>query len=299
MDAQVQKISFSPFIIGTMRFGAWGAQLGTKALEQLIDQCLDLGLKDFDHADIYGHYTEEDNFGRVIKRRPDLKSKIQITTKCGIKLISENRPSHKIKSYDSTKAHLLSSVDYSLKALSIDSIDLLLIHRPDYLMNVNEVAEAFEQMRNSGKVKAFGVSNFTPSQFDLLNAVVPLTTNQVEVSLLHLNALKDGTLDQCQKLKITPTAWSPFGGGAVFSSQNPSAQIVRIRETAYALCQRYDATLDQILLAWLAKHPSGIVPIVGTSKIERIKSALGALQINLKHEEWYELLEASVGEAVP
>ena len=148
-----------------MRFGAWGANLETKAIEQLIDQCIELGLKDFDHADIYGHYTEEENFGRVLKRRPDLRSKIQITTKFGIKLTADNRPNHKIKSYDSSKAHLLLSVDNSLKALAVESIDVLLIHRPDYLMNVAEIAEAFLQLQQSGKVKHFGVSNFTPSQF--------------------------------------------------------------------------------------------------------------------------------------
>ena len=299
MEILFEKISFSPIIIGTMRFGEWGANLETQALEKLIDRCIDLGLKDFDHADIYGHYTEESNFGRVLRRRPDLRSKIQLTTKCGIKLITPNRPTHKVKSYDSTKEHLLFSVDNSLKALSVDSIDLLLIHRPDYLMNVDEVAEAFGQMHSSGKVKAFGVSNFTTSQFDLLNAVVPLMTNQVEISLLHLDAFKDGTLDQCQKLKIRPTAWSPFGGGEIFSQQTSSTRVLRIREAAEEFCRRYDASIDQILLAWLLKHPSGIVPIIGSSKIDRIKNAIGALHINLNHEEWYELLQASTGEEVP
>ena len=293
------KIKFSPFIIGTMRFGIWGANLDTHAVEKLIDQCIDLGLRDFDHADIYGHYTEEENFGRVLKRRPDLKNKIRLTTKCGIKLTSENRPSHTIKSYDSTKAHILFSVDHSLKALSVECIDFLLIHRPDFLMDAAEIAEAFEKLKNAGKVKAFGVSNFTTAQFNLLNSVTPLVTNQVEVSLLHLNAFQDGTLDQCQQLKIHPTAWSPFGGGEIFSSNSTSDQVLRIQKVANEIGARYNATIDQILLAWILKHPAGIIPILGSSKISRIEHALNAQNITLSHEEWYQLWQASTGEEIP
>lgn len=292
------QLKFAPLIIGTMRLGAWGANMDANALEVFIDQCLELGLNDFDHADIYGHYTEEGNFGKVIRRRPDLKSKIQITTKCGIKLISDNRPGHKIKSYDSTKAHIIASTENSLQELAIECIDVLLIHRPDYLMNPHDIAEAFEQLKKSGKVKAFGVSNFTPAQFDMLHSFTPLVTNQVEVSLLHRNAFEDGTLDQCQKIGVVPTAWSPFGGGEVFS-ESSDPQIIRIQKVAKELGEKYNASIDQILLAWLRKHPAGIIPIVGSTKISRIKVAYEALKINITHEEWYELWQASTGVEVP
>ena len=290
-------LQLSPIIIGTMRLGDWGSNLSTDELEKFIDACLDMGLKDFDHADIYGHYTEEERFGRVVKRRPDLKSKIQITTKCGIRIVTPNRPDHHLKSYDSTAKHIIWSAENSLSQLGVDHLDLFLIHRPDYLMNPHEIAEAFEQLKQAGKVKAFGVSNFTPSQFELLNSFTPLFTNQVEISLLHRNAFEDGTLDQCMRLGITPTAWSPFGGGRIFSSELPD-ELVPVRKVLQDLGEQHNVSVDQILLAFLLKHPAGIVPIMGSSKIARIQSAKAALDISLSHEEWYRLWEAAIGKEV-
>lgn len=291
------KIEFSPLIIGMMRMGEWGAKMSTAELEKFVDECLDLGLKDFDHADIYGHYTEEANFGTVIKKRPDLKQKIQVTSKCGIKLLSENRPSHYVKSYDSTKKHILWSTENSLKELHLDKIDLLLIHRPDFLMDPHEIAEAIEQLKKEGKIIHFGVSNFTPAQFELLNSFTPLVTNQVEASIIHTAPFEDGTITQCQQLGITPTIWSPFGGGAIFGLSS-KMDILRIREVANKIREKHNAGLDQILLAWLNKHPAGLVSITGSTKIERIKDALNALEISLSHQEWYQLWEAAKGEEV-
>ena len=280
-----------------MRLGVWGEKLSLAAQERFIDQCIDLGINDFDHADIYGCYTTESEFGAILKRRKDLKNKVQITTKCGIKLICEERPNHQIKSYDSSAAHILQSADNSLKELGIDQIDLLLLHRPDYLMNPSEIAEAFTQLKQAGKVKHFGVSNYTPSQFDLLNSYTPLVTNQVEVSITHRNAFEDGTLDQCMKHQIQPTAWSPLGGGTVFG-KSEDVDIQAIQKVAQALGEKYNAGIDQILLAWIHKHPSRIVSVLGTSKIKRVEAALRALEIRLTHEEWYELWQAAIGEEV-
>ena len=290
-------INFSPVIIGTMRLGVWGEKLSLAAQERFIDQCLDLGINDFDHADIYGCYTTESEFGAILKRRKDLKNKVQITTKCGIKLICEERPTHKVKSYDSSANHILQSTENSLKELGIDQIDLLLLHRPDYLMNPSEIAVAFEQLKRAGKVKHFGVSNFSPSQFDLLNSYTPLLTNQVEVSITHRNAFEDGTLDQCIKHKIQPTAWSPLGGGTIFG-ESEDITIQAIQKVAKTLGEKYGAGIDQILLAWINKHPSRIVSVLGTSKIKRVEAALKALEITLTHEEWYELWQAAIGEEV-
>lgn len=294
----MSNISFSPLIVGCMRLGVWGAQMSTSEYEKFIDACLDMGLKDFDHADIYGHYTTEAEFGEVIKKRPDLKSKIQVTTKCGIKLLTPNRPEIKVHSYDSTKDYIIWSAENSLKLLGLDHIDLLLIHRPDYLMDPAEIAEAFEQLKAEGKVKHFGVSNFTTSQFELLNSYTPLVTNQVEVSLLHRDAFDNGTLDQCLRHKIQPTAWSPFGGGRVFNDSNDE-QIIRVRQKSEEIAERYDTTIDQILLAWIMKHPSDIIPVLGSSKTARIASALEATQITLTHEEWYDLWQAATGVDIP
>ena len=290
-------VSFSPIIIGTMRLGEWGSNLSTKELEDFIDACLDMGLNDFDHADIYGHYTEEQRFGNVIKKRPDLKTRIKLTTKCGIRLVTPRRPNHKIKSYDSTPKHIINSAENSLMQLGVDHLDLFLIHRPDYLMHPQEIAEAFELLKRQGKVKAFGVSNFSPSQFDLLHSYTPLVTNQVEISLLHRNAFEDGTLDQCMKLGIRPTAWSPFGGGAVFSNQQ-QAETQLLKTVLEELAASYSASIDQIMLAWLFKHPSGIIPILGTTKVSRIEKAKAALAIDLSHEDWYKLWEAATGKEV-
>ena len=290
-------IRFSPLIIGTMRLGAWGAKLSTQELENFIDQCLELGLNDFDHADIYGHYTEEANFGNVLKRRPDLRAKMQLTTKCGIQLVCPERPHHRLKSYNSTKSHLISSAENSLRDLGTDYLDLLLVHRPDFLMDPNEIAEAFRHLSESGKVRHFGVSNFTPSQMDMLSAFTCLVNNQVEISLLKLDAFTDGTIDKCWQHKIIPTAWSPLAGGQIFGKTN-DPDILRVQKTASKIAEKHEAKLDQILLAFLMKHPAGIVPVLGTSKINRIKSALAAKNIKLSHEDWYELWQASMGEEV-
>ena len=280
-----------------MRLGAWGSDMSTDELEKYIDACVDLGLRDFDHADIYGHYTEEERFGRVLKRRPDLKSKVQITTKCGIKLVSENRKDHQIKSYDSTMEHIIWSAENSLTQLGLSSLDVLLIHRPDVLLNPHEVAEAFSRLKEAGKVLHFGVSNFSTSQVELLHSFTPLITNQLEISILQRRAFTDGTLDQCQRLGLHPTAWSPFGGGGIFKEEN-DANVENIKKAAKILRGKYDASLDQILLAFLLKHPARIIPILGSTKIERIKFAKEALDIKLSHQDWYRLWEAAIGEEV-
>lgn len=292
------NLQFSPLIIGTMRLGVWGEKLSSKDLERFIDECLALGLKDFDHADIYGHYTTESDFGKVLRRRKDLKQQVQITTKCSIKLVCKERAQHKIQSYNSTAEHIIDSAEHSLKELDIEAIDLLLLHRPDYLMNPHEIAKAFEQLKQAGKVKHFGVSNYTASQFDLLNSFTPLATNQIEISILHRNAFEDGTLDQCYKRGIPPTAWSPLAGGKIFAKSTDPI-ILAVQKVAKELADKYQVGMDQILLAWINKHPSGIISVLGTSKINRVKDSLKALSVRLTHEEWYELWEAAAGEPVP
>ena len=286
-----------------LALGAWKWEdkqpsLTTVDLESLIEQSLEAGITTFDHADLYGDYSNEAKFGAVLKRNPSLRDKMEIVTKFGIKLISENRPTHQIKSYDTGKTHILSSVENSLRELHIDHIDILLIHRPSPLMDVDEIAESFSQLQAQGKVLHFGVSNFSPSQFELLNSRIPLVTNQVQISAMYLDAFLNGTLEQCLRLGITPMAWSPLGGGGIFSENN-QARTKRVRIKALQLAEKYEASLDQILLAWLLKHPAGIIPILGTTHPDRVRSAAGATRLNLSREEWFELWQASTGEPVP
>ncbi|MEO1436319.1 MAG: aldo/keto reductase, partial [Bacteroidota bacterium] len=278
--------------------GDWGAKLSSEELERFIDGCLDLGLRDFDHADIYGGYTAESDFGKVLQRRPDLRNKIQLTTKCGIRMVTPNRPNHKIASYDSGQRHIMASVENSLRELHIEKIDLLLIHRPDFLMDPQEIAAAFSQLQIEGKVDHFGVSNFTPSQFEMLNQFTPLVNNQIEASITHLDPFENGQLDQCIRLGVTPSAWSPLGGGTLFTDfEDPKSN--RIRAVANRIAEEQNASLDQVLLAFLLKHPSGIVPVLGTSKLSRVESALGAIKIEISKQDWYELWQASKGEPIP
>jgi predicted oxidoreductase len=291
-------IQFAPFIVGTMRLGQWGAGFDTKAYQSFIEACLELGLNDFDHADIYGDYTTEKEFGAVLKSSPSLREQMQITSKFGIKMVSPNRPFHSIKSYDTSSQHIINSVNNSLRQLNTEYLDVLLIHRPDILMDYHEIAESFHALKTRGKVHHFGVSNFECWQFDALNQLIPLCTNQVEASILHLDAYTNGTLAQCQSLGINPTIWSPFAGGKIFADKdNPSVK--RIHLVLEKLMKKYSAQADQILLAWIRKHPSDSIPVLGTSKIERIQSAKVSLDININREEWYELYCASTGKKVP
>jgi len=279
-----------------MKLGTWGANYTTTELEHFIDGCLDLGLDEFDHADIYGGHTTEQAFGAVIARRPDLKKKVNITTKCGIAYPSDKRPEIGIKHYNSSKEYLLTSIDQSLQNLGVDAINTFLIHRPDYLMNVEEIAEAISQAKQAGKIIHFGVSNFLMHQLNLLTEYLDVSSNQLEISLTHLDPFEDGTLHQLLHKKIQPTAWSPLGGGQIFDGDDE--QSIRIRKTLEELSKKHGAAHDQLLLAFLRKHPSGIIPVLGTSKVSRIRTALEALQIELSHEDWYQLWTASKGEKV-
>lgn len=293
----IEEIQLSPIVIGAMRLGKWGANFDEKQLTKFVNECIELGMTTFDHADIYGDYTTEAEFGGMLKNNPELREEIQIITKCGINRVCDNRPQYLIKSYDSSSEHIIQSVDNSLKNFNTDYLDILLLHRPDFLMNPHEIAETIADLQESGKVKAFGVSNFSASQFNMLNEFVPLCTNQIEVSITELSAFSDGRLDQCINEGIYPMAWSPLGGGRLFSDKE-TPQSIRIKEVAKSLCEKYNATLDQILLAFLVKHPVEIVPVIGTSKIERVEAAVDALEIILTNEEWYDLYQASTGETI-
>ena len=292
------KISLSPVIAGCMKWGQWGSSFSTSAYLKMIEACLENSITSFDHADIYGDYTTEEEFGNALKNNSGIRQKLQLITKCGIKMITANRPEHKIKSYDTSRKYIIQSAERSLKNLNTDYVDVFLIHRPDPLMNPEEIAEAFTTLKQQGKILHFGVSNFTPFQLSLINNFFPVEVNQIEISLLHLEPFHNGQLDQCVQEKILPMAWSPIGGGKL-QNEADDERNKRILAVVQVLAEKYKATTDQILLAFLFRHPSGIIPVMGTTKIERLVSAYKAASLMIEREEWFMIWRASTGHDVP
>jgi len=204
-----------------------------------------------------------------------------------------------ISYYDTSKHHIITSVERSLKNFHADYIDILLIHRPDPLMHPAEIAEAFEVLKEQGKVLHFGVSNFTVSQTAMMHSQFTVEFNQIEISILNMDPMHNGQLDQCLELGITPMAWAPLGGGNLFVPNEDDERIRRVTAAAKILAEKYSVGPDQILLNWLLMHPSGIIPVLGTSKIERAQKAMEATEIKMTREEWFILWRASKGHDVP
>lgn len=289
-------MDFSKIIIGVMRWGVWGANLSEKEVQNLIQTSLEEDLYTFDHADIYGGYTTEELFGNAFSGMNIQRDQIQLISKCGICYPSDKKQ-FQLKYYNYSKEYILNQVDESLRNLKTDYLDLLLLHRPSPLMNPEEIAAAFGILRSSGKVRDFGVSNFTVSQFELIHQYFPyLVTNQVEISLTETKSFYDGTLDQMMMKSLKPMAYSVMG---TYFSQPDSDQNQRIRLVLNELCSKYQAEENQLLLAFLLKHPAKILPIIGTSKVETIGAFKQSLNINLETEDWFKLLEASAGKRVP
>ena len=284
----------SPIIAGAMKLGKWGSNFSIPEITSFIKEVYDLGITAFDHADIYGDYEEEERFGQAfVKTGIDRKS-VQLISKCGIRLLSEKYPSEYIKHYNTSKEHIISSVERSLKNLATDYLDVLLIHRPSPLMNPEEITEAVTSLKDSGKILEFGVSNFTPSQFEMLHSFTPLCTNQVEASIAHVDPFLDGTFDQALKYKTQPMIWSPLAGGQVFQTDGDD-RISKIISVVNDLSLTTGHPTDQLLLAFLTRHPAGLKPILGTTKPARYKSAMQSLEIKLTDQEWFEMWSAAIG----
>ncbi|MGM0852067.1 MAG: aldo/keto reductase [Bacillota bacterium] len=293
-----EDLSFSRIIHGLWRLADWNQS--KEDTLSLIQHNIENGITTFDHADIYGSYTCETLFGEALILQPSLREKMEIVTKCGIVLPSDNRPEHKTHHYNTSKKHILASVDNSLQNLKTDYIDLLLIHRPDPFMNGEEVAEAFTQLKEEGKVRHFGVSNFKVHQWNMLQSYLPfpLITNQIELSAYNLENFEDGTLNLCQEKRVAPMAWSPLAGGAIFRGEDEKA--VRLQHILKKVQEETGAKgIDEVLYAWLLNHPVNIMPIVGSGKKERIQHAIDSLSITLNHDQWFEILQTSMGRDVP
>ena len=291
------NLEISKIVHGYWRLNEW--KLKDSQCLDLIKKTLDLGITTFDHADIYGNYTCEELFGRALALDPSLRNRMEIITKCGITFKSENRPENDGHYYNTSRDHIIRSAEKSLKNFKTDYIDLLLIHRPDFLMDPEEVASAFSQLKKDGKVKNFGVSNFHPHQFDMLQSYVDeeLVTNQVELSPWNVENFENGVIDSALKNRIKPMAWSPLGGGEIFTSKTEKA--LRLRKTLEEVRLEIGAEgIDQVIYAWLLTHPASIVPVVGTGNLKRVENAWQALDSRLNRRQWFKILDASRGREV-
>jgi len=289
------SLNSSRLVYGCMRIaGDYSAQEKNKG-KRALRAAIDAGYTHFDQADIYGNGHCESLFGELlkelIKESPTIRERLIITSKAGIR--------HNPKRYDFSEKHLISSVENSLKRLRIDCLDMFLLHRPDYLFNAELVAHTLQQLKVSGKVKHFGVSNFSPSQVNLLQSALeePLLVNQIEINIHNISSFTDGTLDQCQQLGITPIAWCPLGGVAypAWGNTFSIADEQRIKIELAQQAEKYNCLPWQLILAWLLKHPAKISPIIGSTTPERIIAAKQALTIKYSHADWYRLLEARNG----
>lgn len=293
-----QGPEFSRMVYGTWRL------LSTKPTAQEINRrlhtCLELGITTIDTAEIYGLYEVEQALGAALALSPGLRDQLEIVTKAGIYVPCAYHPERRTAHYNATGPRLIKSLEKSLRLLGTDHIDLFLVHRPDWLTRAEETAAGLNELLRSGKIRSAGVSNYSVSQFDLLNAHLaqPLVTNQIEFHLLHMEPIHDGTLHQCERLGVLPMAWSPLAGGKLFDPANPAAP--RLAAAAQAMASRYNgATLEQLAYAWILAHPSRPLPVIGTNKPERLQSAAQADALVLEREDWYALWEAAQGRRIP
>ena len=284
-------MNLSRIISGTMNWGTWGVNHSKEDMCKLILESFDSGINSFDHADIYGGYTTEESFGDAFAETGIKREDVFFISKCGIIYPSEKLPV-KTKHYDYSEDHINKSVDNSLKNLRTDYLDCLLLHRPSPLMDISIIADTVRRLVKSGKIKSFGVSNFTASQMDMFKGKLDISYNQINLSLTHLDHMFDGTLEYMQAKDILPMAYSPLG--SYFNEENG-----KIKKVVDKLKNKYSCTDYQILISWLLKHPSKVYPVIGTTKSDRIKSTLESLKIEIDLIDWFEILEASVGKRVP
>jgi predicted oxidoreductase len=288
----------SRLVHGHWRLAEW--KLPAQELLKLTRQVMELGIDTFDHADIYGNYACEKLFGDALALEPGLRDRLKIVTKCGIKLATDKFPARKLKTYDYSYNHIVDSAEQSLRNFRTDRIDLLLLHRPSPFFDPEEAAKAFSHLKKSGKVLHFGVSNFTPRQFEALNKYCeePLVTNQVEISPYCLEHFDNGNIDFFMKEKIEPMAWSPLAGGRLLNPTDDKGHRILEVMKAIAIEMNIDG-VEKVAYAWLLKHPSGIFPIVGSGKIDRIRYAADALGIDIGEENWFRIYNASKGRELP
>ena len=289
-----EDLMFSRIVLGFWRMDEWN--LSTEELIKFLEECMDIGITTMDHADIYGNYTFEELFGKALELRPDLRKKMEIVTKCTIVYPSATV---RVKYYDSSEKYIVSQVERSLKNMRTDYLDTLLLHRPDPFMDPEEVSRAFDKLHKDGKVKSFGVSNYLPHEYKMLKSYlnVPLVTNQVELSCLHMENLENGTIPMCLEERIHPMIWSPLAGGKIFTGDGEKE--VRLRETLEIVREDIGAdSIDVVAFAWLLSHPAKVVPITGSGEMKYVRKPVEALKYKLTPEQWFMIWTAVKGHKV-
>jgi predicted oxidoreductase len=264
-------------------------------IRQKIEACLSQGITTMDQADIYGDYSAEGLLGACLHETPGLRDRIEIVTKCDIVAPCGRYADRRVKYYDTSAAHIMHSVDTSLTQMATDRIDLLLIHRPDPLMDPHETGHALDQLVACGKVRAVGVSNFKPHDFSLLQSAMatPLRVNQIEISLSAHEAFTNGDIAFLQERNLSPMAWSPLGGGRMMRGENP-----RISAALQRIGAELGADASAVAVAWLLRHPAGILPVMGSNRLDRISAFSDALAIQMDRQTWFELYTAAIGQEV-
>lgn len=292
------QLNVSEIVQGHWRSLDW--KMTPQELLTFTQQSYELGITTLDHADIYGHHVCEKLFGDALAIDKGLRQKLQLVTKCGIKLATDKFPERKLKYYDYSPEYIVSSVETSLSNFGTDYIDLLLLHRPSPFFDPIEIAEVFSTLRQVGKVLEFGVSNFSPAQFEMLNAHLDfnLVTNQVEISPYCLDQFENGNMDFFLQHQIHPMAWSPLGGGKILFPENKKGE--RLHKKLAEIAEELGVnSIDKLIVSWLLKHPAGIVPIIGTGKIDRVAGAVEAMNVDISLEQWYQIYTASTGKDMP
>lgn len=283
----------SPAIYGFYR---WNEVTGDAAqtMEKIVNLCLELGINTFDHADMYGNYQCEELFGKLINRKSFKREDIVLFSKCGFVSPNADEPEVRISHYNTSAAHILKSVDNSLRKLRTDYIDIFLLNHLDPLSNVEETALALQRLKESGKVKNIGVMNFTVFQHQLLASLLrtPIVTNHIELNLLNTSALDNGQLDYIKQRYMRPLASAPLAAGRI--ANGTDVQSVKVRSTLEVLGKKYNADIESLAVAWLVKL--GALPLIGTINEQRIRNIANAFSIDLDHQDWYELYAASRGE---
>ena len=290
-----EHLSVSRIIYGMWRL-ADDSDTSTAHIQAKVEACLEQGISTFDQADIYGGYMAEGLLGATLRKAPQLRDQMQIITKCGIVAPMGIHSDKSVKHYNTSAEYITQSVERSLTEMAIETIDLLLIHRPDPLFDADETGSALDALVNSGKVKGVGVSNFRPWDMDLLQSRMHhrLLTNQIEISLQENSALTNGDLAYLQRQQVSPMAWSPLGGGHIFKNSNSP-----LNQTLISMGKAFEVDPSSVAIAWLLAHPANILPVMGSNNLKRIKLFSEALTIKLDRQSWFELLQAANGQPVP
>lgn len=290
----VQGLEFSQLVYGMWRL-ADDSDTSVRHVDAKIRAALDQGITTFDQADIYGGYTAEDVMGAALKASPPLRQQMEIVTKCDIVIDAGRHTGARVKHYNTTRTHINESVNQSLIAMGTDVIDVLLIHRPDPLMDHFETGEALDALVDSGKVRAVGVSNFRPWDWNLLQSAMrhPLVINQIELSLKEISPFTNGDLAFHQQHGHVVMAWSPLGGGDLMTGTGELATRLDL------IAKRYEVDRAAVATAFLLAHPAKISPVMGTNNLERISALADAGKVSLDRQDWFFLYEAALGGEVP